>query len=147
MSQINDVKNAIKTRLDTLVPTYLKAVEITDITRDPLDMDLQSYPVAFIMPPAIATVELYDTVNVLRELTFTIMVIEKMENVSTTSQVEDLMQVMLNTIDSSITLGGVAVGGVQPTSSFPEPFIHNARSLVVFDIIIKARTLTTLTYN
>lgn len=147
MSQINDVKNAIQTKLNTLVPTSLKEVIISDLKRDPLDADIQQYPVAFINPPAIATVELYDTVNVLRELTFTVMVVEKMENVSTTSQIEDLMNTILNTLDSSITFGGVAVGGVQPTSSFPEPFIHNGRSLVVFDIIIKARILTTLTYS
>lgn len=147
MSLIGNVKTAIQTKLTTLVPTYLQDVVVADIKQDPLDMELQAYPVAFIMPPAISTVELYDTNNVLRELTFTVMVIEKMENVQSTNQVEDLMEVMMNTIDSSITFSGAAVGGVQPSSSFPEPFIHKGQSLVVFDIIIKAKTLTTLTYS
>lgn len=147
MSAINDVKNKIKAKLDTLVPTYLKGVTLTDIKKDPLDMEIQSYPHAFIMPPAIQTVDWEDNRSVIRDLVFTIMVLQKQDNITTTSEIEDLMQAMLDVIDNSISFDGVAIGGVFPTSSFPEPFVHGGRSLVVFDIIIKARVLQTLTYS
>lgn len=149
-TQISAVKTQIKAALDALAgasPAVLRGVTITDIKKDPLDMEIQSYPHAFIMPPSIQTVELYDTNNVLRELTFVIMVVQKMDNITSTSEIEDLINTVMDAIDSNLTLQGTAVGGVQPTSSFPEPFIHSGKSLVVFDILIKARILTTLTYT
>ena len=153
MSTINDAKNKIKEKLDTLVAwpitakTQLGSVVIADIKRDPLDMDVQRYPVAFIMPPAIQTVNWEDNRSVVRELTFTVMVVQKQDNINTTSEIEDLMETILNLIDNSITFDNVARAGVFPTSSFPEPFIHNGRALIVFDIIIKAHVLQDLSYT
>lgn len=151
-TQIQAVKTKIKERLDTLVGAVgsgavLRGVTITDLKKDPLDAEIQSYPHAFIMPPSIQTVELYDTNSVLRELSFLVMVVQKQDNITSTSEIEDLINTIMDTIDSSITLSNTAIGGVQPTSSFPEPFIHNGKSLIVFDILIKARILTTLTYT
>lgn len=147
MSVINDVKNKIKEKLDTLNPTYLKYVEISDIKRDPLDQELQSFPACFIMPPAIGTVQRLDNRSIIRELTFTIMTILKQDDIVNTQQVEDLMQAMMDVIDNSITFDNVAVGGVVPTSSFPEPYIHSSKTYVVFDIIIKARVVQNLSFS
>jgi len=151
-TNISAVKTKIKERLDTLVGAagsgaVLRGITITDLKQDPLDAEIQSYPHAFIMPPSIQTVELYDTNSVLRELTFVVMVVQKSENITTSTEIEDLINTIMDTIDSSITLQGTAIGGVQPTSSFPEPFIHMGKSYIVFDILIKARILTTLTYS
>lgn len=152
MSAINDVKQKIYDKLATLVvwplttKTQLGSLQMADIKKDPLDMDVARYPACFIMPPAIQTTEWLDNRTVQRELTFTIMVVQKMDNVDTTSEIEDLMQTIMDTIDNSITFDNEAQAGVFPTSSFPEPFIHNGQSLIVFDIIIKARVLQTLTY-
>ncbi len=153
MSVINNAKQKIYDKLATLVAwptttkTQLGSVVMTDIKRDPFDTDIQRYPCAFIMPPAIQTVDWVDNRTVTRELTFTIMVIQKQDNINTTSEIEDLMQAMLDLIDNSITFDNVARGGVFPTSSFPEPFIHNGRGYIVFDIIIRARVLQDLTYT
>lgn len=153
MATINDAKNKIKAKLDTIVTwplttkLQLGSVVIADIKKDPLDMDIQRYPVAFIMPPAIRTSAWVDNRSVIRELTFTITVIQKQDNINTTSEVEDLMETILNLIDNSITFDNVAKGGVFPTTSFPEPFIHNGRALIVFDIIIKANVLQDLSYT
>lgn len=153
MSTINNAKQKIYDKLSTLVvwpittKLQLGSLTLADIKKDPLDTDIQRYPAAFIMPPAIQTVEWIDNRTVMRELTFTVMVIQKMDNINTASEVEDLMQAMMDLIDNSITFDNVAQAGVFPTASFPEPFIHNGRSLVVFDIIIKARVLQTLTYS
>jgi len=152
MSTINDVKQKIYDKLSAIVafPTTANApladLYQADIKRDPLDQDVQRYPVAFIMPPAIQTVDRLDNRTHICDLVFTVMVIEQQDNISTTSQIEDLMQKMLDTIDNSITFDNTAVGGVFPSSSFPEPFIHNGRHLVVFDIIIKARVTQDLTF-
>lgn len=147
MSQIGNVKTAIQAKLQTLVGTSIGTLLVSDLKRDPLDAEIQTYPLAILNPPAIATVDRYETNGYIRELTFTITVVEKQENITSITQVEDLMETLLNLFDASITLGNTAVGGIVPTSSFPEPFIHNGKSLVVFDIIVKARTLTNLTYN
>lgn len=149
MSAIGDVKQKIYDKLATLVGSGLGAITITDIKHDPLDMEIQTYPHAFVMPPAIQTVSRLDNKTHIRDLVFNVLVIQKMDNISPTTgtkDIEDLIQSMLDVIDNSITLDNVAVGGVEPSSSFPEAFIHNGRSLVVFDIIIKARVTQSLTF-
>lgn len=148
MSAINDVKNKIKDKLATI--TDLKTVMVSDIRKDPLDQEIQSYPACFIMPPAIGTVQRSDNRSVLRELTFTVMTVLKADDLpsaNATGFVEDLMQQMLDVLDNSITLDNLAVGGLVPTSSFPEPFVHSSNSYIVFDIIVKARVVQTLLFN
>lgn len=147
MSAINDVKNKIKDKLATI--TDLKTVMVSDVRKDPLDQEIQSYPACFIMPPAIATVQRSDNRSILRELTFTVTTVLKADDIPSdnpTGWVESLMQQMLDVIDNSITLDGLAVGGVAPTSSFPEPFVHSSNSFIVFDIIIKARVVQNLSF-
>jgi hypothetical protein len=147
MSVINDVKNKIKDKLDTLVGTSLGTVLISDIKKDPLDMEVFTYPAAFIMPPALGSSARLTNKELIRELTFSIMVVLKMDDVINTQQVEDLMQAMVDVLDNSITLDNVAIAGVTPTTSFPEPFIHNGNSLIVFDILCKARVVQLLTFS
>lgn len=147
MSAINDAKNKIKEKLDTLKPDFLKTVEISDIKRDPLDAEVQSFPAAFIMPPAFATSGRLDNRTLLREFTFTVMVVLKQDDIVDTEQVENLMQAMVDVIDNSITFDNVAQGGVTPSTSFPEPFQHGGKSLIVFDIVIKCRLAQSLSFS
>lgn len=153
MSVINDAKQKIYDKLSVLLAwpittkTQLGTIEIADIRRDPLDMEIQRYPAAFIRPPAIQTVAWEDNRSVVRELTFTVTVIQKMDNLTTTSEIEDLMEAMMNLIDNSITFDNVARAGVFPTASFPEAYTHGSHNLIVFDIIIKAHVLQELTYT
>lgn len=144
MSVINDVKNKIAEKLEAC--DGLEEVIVTDIRKDPLDMELQAYPVAFVMPPAMENSVWLDNRSVQYDLVFRIMVLEKMENVQTTSQIEDLMQDMCFKMNNSITFDNVAVAGVMPATSMPEAFIHNGKSLVVFDILVRARVVEELTY-
>lgn len=145
MSVINDVKVKIQAKLAAV--TGLAAVVLTDIKKDPLDMELQSYPVAFVMPPAIENAIWLDNRSVQQDLVFRVMTLEKMENVQTTSQIEDLMRDMVFALNNSITFDNVAVAGVLPSTSTPEPFIHNGKTFIVFDIIVRARVVETLTYS
>lgn len=147
MSAINDVKNKVKEKLDTLVPASLGTVLITDIKKDPLDMEVFTYPAAFIMPPALGASSRLTNKELIRELTFSIMVVLKQDDVINTQQVEDLMQAMVDVLDNSITFDNTAIAGVTPTTSFPEAFIHNGNSLIVFDILCKARVVQLLTFS
>jgi len=146
MSTIGNVKNQLKTLLDTLVPTYIKSVVITDVRKDPLDLEVGSYPVAFIMPPSFETSGRLDNRTLQREYTFIIMICMRAENLTGNVDVEDLQERIANVLDNSITLAGNAQAGIQPVVSRPEPFQHNGRDLIIFDVIIKARGLETLTF-
>ena len=73
------------------------------------------------------------------------MVIMKSENITSTSDVEDLMEIIMNTLENQLTLGGSADAGIQPMTSRPEAYKHGDKSYIVFDIIIKARATNSLT--
>ena len=145
MSNIGNVKAQIKTVLDTLVPTYVQSVTISDIKKDPLDAEIGAYPAIFIMPPALGASERLDNRTNLRDYTFFLLVVMKGEDTDT-PDVEDLMERVINVLDNAITLSGTAIGGITPVTSTPEAFQHNSRDLIVFDVIIKARVTETLTF-
>jgi hypothetical protein len=145
MSNIGNVKAQIKTVLDTLVPTYVKSVTLSDIKKDPLDAEIGGYPAIFIMPPALGASERLDNRTNLRDYTFFLLVVMKGEDTDT-PDVEDLMERVINVLDNAITLSGTAIGGITPVTSTPEAFQHNSRDLIVFDVIIKARVTETLTF-
>jgi hypothetical protein len=146
MSTIGNIKTQIKTVLDALAPTYLKSVTLSDIRKDPLDAEIGAYPAAFIMPPSLGASDRLDNRDVLRDYTFFILVVMRAEDLSTTADVEDLMERVVNALDDSITLDGNAVGGIVPVTSAPEAYQHNGRDLIVFDVIIKARALQMLNF-
>lgn len=145
MSNIGNVKAQIKTVLDTLSPTYVKSVTISDVKKDPLDAEIGAYPAIFIMPPALGASERLDNRTNLRDYTFFLLVVMKGEDTNT-PDVEDLMERVVNVLDNAITLSGTAIGGITPVTSAPEAFQHNSRDLIVFDVIIKARVTETLTF-
>ncbi len=146
MSTVGNIKARLKTTLDTLVPTYVKSVTLSDIKKDPLDAEIGQYPAAFIMPPALGASERLDNRTNLRDYTFFILVVMRAEDLQSTADVEDLMERIINVLDNDITLGGTAIGGITPVTSVPEAFQHNGRDLIVFDVIIKARATETLTF-
>lgn len=146
MSTAGNIKAQIKTVLDTLVPTHIKSVVISDVKKDPLNQDIGAYPAVFIMPPALGASERLDNRTNLREFIFTLEVYMRGEDTST-PEVEDLMERIVNVLDNAITLSGNAIGGVSPVTSNPAPFQHNGRDLIVFDVIIKPRATETLTFS
>lgn len=145
MSNLSDIKTYIVTMLETLKPDYLAEVETTDIRRDVLDGDIVGFPHAFVYPPSLETSDWVDNRTSRRDYVFAIMVVMKSENITSTSDVENLMETIMNLIENNRTLGGYAVGGMFPVTSRPEAFRHGEKSFVVFDIIIRARALNVLT--
>lgn len=145
MSTLSNTKDAIKARLDTLVPDTLAAVEATNITMDPLDGDIVGFPHAFLYSPSLETADWLDNRTSQREYTFAIMVLMKAENNTSTSDVENLMETILDALEQDVTLGGAAQAGILPATSRPEAISHGDRTYIVFDVLIRARVLHELT--
>lgn len=143
---IQDIKNAIKTNLDTLVTSQvLGGATITDIKKNPLDADIPSYPHAYVMPPAIES-EVLDNRTITRTYTFDIMVLFNAENITGTTELEEDIEAILNKFDNDPTLGGTAMGGVLPVSSSPAPYQHNGKDLIMVIIQVQAKAHTSLSF-
>lgn len=144
---LTTVKAAIKTNLDELVTAEtLGGATQTDIKKDPLSIDLKSYPHAFLMPPSIES-EVQDNRSVIRTYTFDIMVLFNAKNLDTTAELETAIEALLNKFDNDPTLGGTANAGVLPVSSAPEPFQHSGKDLIMVIIQIQAKELVSLTFS
>lgn len=146
MSALSILKDAIKTQLDALVTaTTLKGASEIDLRKDPLAEDIQAFPWAFLMPPSTES-DLVDNRTVLRTFTFAIMVVEKTENITSNTQLETLLENVLNQFDNNPTLGGAADGAVYPATSAPEPINHLGKNLTVFYVTLKCNRTQSLTY-
>ncbi|MEP2085070.1 MAG: hypothetical protein ABJP87_04395 [Bauldia litoralis] len=144
---IQSIKNAIKSNLDALVvDESIGAATITDIRKDPLAADFASYPHAFLMPPAVES-EVLDNRTNIRQYTFSIMLVFNAENLSSTTELEETIEVVLNKFDNDPTLGGTALAGVLPVSSSPQPFQHGGKDLIMVEINIVAKEAVSLSFS
>lgn len=144
---IQTIKNNIKTNLDELVTSgVLGSAIITDIKRDPLAADFPIFPCAILMPPALESAVL-DNRSVLRTYIFDIMIIVNAENLASTTELEEMIEDVVDKFDNDPTLGGAARGGVLPVTSSPQPFQHNGKDLIMVVIQIQAKADITLTFS
>ena len=146
---IADVKNEIKDFLGSLVSAGdLGGATTLEFKKDPFDYELSAsqYPHAYLTPPTISSTR-FDNRTLIRTYTFTIMVIEQVEHISGATQIETLMETIMDKFDNSLTINGTADAGVFPTTSQPEVFEHRKRQFVVFDIILEARQCVPLTFT
>jgi hypothetical protein len=147
MANITTIKSKIKEKLDALVTAgTLGAAESLDLRKDPLDGDIVGYPHAFLMPPSVENAGLVDNRTLRRTYTFAIMVLMKAENLASVSDVEVLMEAIMNKFDNSVNLDNESVGGIEAVTSTPAPIQHGDKQLIVFDVIIKARAIYDLSY-
>lgn len=139
MSNIQTVKAKIKTELDALVTasTLGKAVS-QSVKENPLEQEHSAYPVAVLTPPAIEN-EILDNMNNLRVYEFGIVLIHKVENLASTTALEETIEAIINHFDDHVSLDGIAVGGVEPASSSPAPLDYNGKSLVVTEITLRVK--------
>ena len=141
---IQNIKNAIKANLDALVTDQvLGGATITDIKKNPLDADIPSYPHAFLMPPGVES-EVLDNRTNIRTYTFGIMVLFNAENLASTTELEEMVEAILNKFDNDPTLGGTALAGMLPVSSSPAPFQHNGKDLIMVEVQVQAKEYVTL---
>lgn len=137
MSQLANIKAAIKANLDELVTdTVLAGASESDIRKEPLNADVGSYPHAFVHPPAIDS-EVLSNREIIRTYTFAIMVLFKAENLTSTAELENAVEAILDKFDNDPTLQGTALGGVLPVSSSPVPLQHPASGADLIMVVIE----------
>jgi hypothetical protein len=137
------IKNAIKAKLESLVPATLGEVQVDDFKLSNIfDRDIAKYPAAILTSATIEAEALTNRDNI-RTLTFEIVILEKGENVADATQIEDLREKIFNVFDDDPSLGGTATGGVEPVLSPVEIITDRSRSFIVFSVIVKAKAVYT----
>lgn len=141
------VKAKIKEKLDALVTSgVLKCVIIDDLKKNPsLDEDIPSYPAAVLVSPSSDGSYSTNRSNI-RTYTFAITIVQKAENIESNSDIEFLSDQILDAFDNDPTLGGSAVGGVEPSNSEPSAITSQDKSYIVFTVTLKAHADKTLTF-
>ncbi len=144
-SQKNLIKEAIVADLQKLVPGTLASVVQRDLNRDPFAADYDGFPVAIV--GLASTKSDYETNREnLRTYIFPVLVIQRLENTSAPTDIEDLEEAVLNIIDNDPTLGGTANGAVQPAITPLEPVSTGDKSYVGFVVELQAKALVELTF-
>lgn len=144
---ISSIKTQIATNLSNLVTDgVLGGYTSTDLKHDPLKADIPNFPHAYLMTPAVAS-QVLDNRSVTRTYTFDVVVIQNAENITTSDEIESLVEDVLNEFDNDPTLGGTALGGVLPVSSSPQPYQHSGKDLIMFIVRIEAKEVVDLTFS
>ena len=138
----NPIKVQIKADLDALVTAgTLGSAASIDLSKDALDENYTAYPVAIVGLPRLEKSEMADNKDNLRSYLFPILVIQKAENVVNPTDVEDLLDAILNKFDTDYTLAGQAVAAVEPVTTSEVLKSTPDKGLIYFAILIRARTL------
>lgn len=143
---ITDIKTKIKAKLDALVPTTLGEVFVDDFKDTAIfDRDYGAYPVAVMTSPSLENAAETNRDNLRRHI-FNILVIFKGEDIATAYDVENVMETLLDAFDNDPTLTGTADGGVEPSTSTPEPIVSRDKSYIAFVLTVKAKAIKSLTF-
>jgi len=146
MSNSATIKARIKAVLLELVDDEVLAeVIVDDFTFDPTQRDVGAYPVAIVTTPAIRSYAETNRDN-MRTYEYRITVIQKAENVTGEAAIEDLVEAILDKFDNDPTLDGTANGAIDPSTSEIQALVTPDKTWLWFDVMIRAKALTTLTY-
>ena len=146
MSTLGNIKLKIIDHLNTLKTVGALAQVIIEQAgaQNMFDRDLIAYPAAILLPgTAEGSVE--SNQDNLYLYSFDIAVVMKSDNITSTTAVEDLLEAVVQEFNKDFTLGGTAVGAVDPTSSSPAAIESSGQTYTVFVVTLKAKTL--LTFN
>ena len=144
---IQDIKNKIKAKLDTLVVAgTLKEIQMDDFKVGIFDREFASFPVAILTSPSVIGEVFMNTMNE-RTHTFNIVIIQKAENITTANDIENLMETIMNAFDNDPLLDGKSDAGMLPAVSSPEPVVSGSKSYVVFVVTMKAKAIKDLTFS
>ncbi|MDQ3158806.1 MAG: hypothetical protein M3P98_01555 [bacterium] len=144
---ISAIKNKIKDKLDALkVAGTLGLVIMDDLKVGILDRDFSAFPVAVIQPASIEGTYFTNRQNS-RKHNVQIVVIQKVENITGSSDIETLAETLIDAFDNDPTLGDTASGGVEPSSTVPEAVTSKGKSMIAFSILIKAKAIKDLTFS
>lgn len=141
------IKTQIRSVLDTLVTAgSLGCVLEIDASKNPLTMDIPSYPAAFLGMPASASAYETNRANQ-RTYTFNILIMQQVVKLEDARSIETLGDEILDAFDNVPTLNGAADVAVEPSYSEAEPVSTADKTWVAFVVTIKARALKDLTFT
>ena len=144
MQKSSEIKLKIKEVLQSLQRAeILKEVLVRDITESVFDLDMALYPCAILTPPSI-TSEIYTNVDNVRTYNFEIMVVLRTDSITEETQVEELMETIINTFDDLPSLNGIAEGGLEPATSPTEAITARGKAWTIFRVILKAKSCATI---
>lgn len=152
MTKLAEVKSKIKDTLETLVrKEILREVQVDDLKTHIWDRNYGAFPVAVLTTPSTENEALTNVQNI-RTYTFPIFVIVNAQDVSSSDQVEELIENILNEFDNDPTLkaggaDGEADGGVEPASSTPEAVVSRGKSYIAFVVTLRCKAVRDLTYQ
>ena len=135
------IKGAIKTILDALKTAGTLNEVAYDDFRHPVQFrDIASFPAAIIGPASI-TSESETNADNLRSYTYQVVIVDKVDNIASATQLEDLRELVLDAFDNAPTLSGAANGGLEPSLSQPQP--DDGNNYILFIVTLKAKALYT----
>lgn len=142
------IKEKIRLALEGLKRReILRAVIVEDFSKQIMERDYPAFPVAILQTASIENDAITNTQN-FRIYTFDVVVLCKGEDVQNATTVEELRAAIMDEFDNQVTLGGVADGGVMPTSSPIEAVtLVGAKSYIAFTVSIQARAIKDLTFS
>jgi hypothetical protein len=142
MSAIGSIKLKIIDHLNALETAKKLGQVIVDRagSENLFDRDLITYPVAILIPASAEGSYETNQENIYTYL-FDIAVIMKSENIESDTDVEDLLETILQEFNQDFTLGGTAIGGVDPVSSTPAAVESSGKTYTVFVVTLRAKTL------
>lgn len=139
-ANVTNIKNQIAAYLGDLVTAgTLGAKIVDDYQQGIFDRDYPAYPAAILTTPATDS-EVYTNTQVYRTHAFEVIVLMKGENVAASTDVETLIEAMLDKFDQNPTLNGTCQE-LLAASSQPAAVTDRGKRYIVFSITLRAKAL------
>ncbi len=132
-----DIKNQIKAELDELVPGTLGEVIMDDFQPNVSEKDVSKYPAAILATPSVNSERLTNRENE-RAYVFEIIIVSKGEDITSATDIETLMDALLDKFDGNSTLDGNAIT-MDPATIPTAPVPTVDRSLILFSVVLNVR--------
>ena len=147
MSLLTDVKNQIKTYLEEMQRAeVLKEVQVDDFRGESIfDRDITAYPCAILTTAEIDNAVETNRDNI-RTYSFDVVFIQKSDNIKDPTEIEDLIETILDKFDNKPTLAGKANAGLQPATSRPAAVKSRGNDLIFFVVTLRARVIKELSF-
>jgi len=141
-SLASPIKEKIISDLEALIDDgILGEVDSIEWTKpDVYSMDIAKFPVAIIGPGEVKS-DAADNQNNIRTYQFQVFIMQKAENMTGDSDVEDVLDAILNALDTDFTAGGTAVGGILPVESVTGKVISGDKVYICTSILVNAKAI------
>lgn len=152
MSQLSDIKDNINAQLEILLrEEVIKEIFVDDLRTSIFDRAFSRFPAAILTTPTIENTAFTNSQNI-RTYMFEIIFVLNPVDITSSTDVEDLIMSIIDQFDSDPTLKaggstGVADGGVEPSSSAPQSVVSRSGSYIAFSVFIRCKKVRDLTFQ